>query len=184
MTRPTTDFTVIGAGIVGLATAYALTRAAPGATLTVIEKESGPARHQTGRNSGVIHSGIYYRPGTLKARYALAGSAETPKFAAEHGIPYEITGKLIVATAPAELPRLHALVQRGREHGLTVRELGPAQIAAYEPEVAGPGRHPRRLHRHLRLRRAHRDPRPAGDGGRRHDPLRGTGHRDRADRGR
>jgi L-2-hydroxyglutarate oxidase len=137
MTRPTTDFTVIGAGIVGLATAYALTRAAPGATLTVIEKESGPARHQTGRNSGVIHSGIYYRPGTLKARYALAGSAETPKFAAEHGIPYEITGKLIVATAPAELPRLHALVQRGREHGLTVRELGPAQIAAYEPEVAG-----------------------------------------------
>ncbi|MFC4035758.1 L-2-hydroxyglutarate oxidase [Streptomyces polygonati] len=137
MTRPTTDFTVIGAGIVGLATAYALQQAAPAASVTVIEKEAGPARHQTGRNSGVIHSGIYYRPGSLKAQYALAGCAETPKFAAEHGVPYAITGKLIVATLPAELPRLHALVQRGREHGLTVRELGPAQIAEYEPEVAG-----------------------------------------------
>ncbi|WNI16241.1 L-2-hydroxyglutarate oxidase [Actinacidiphila sp. ITFR-21] len=137
MSRPLTDFTVIGAGIVGLATAYALLKAAPEATLTVIEKEAAPARHQTGRNSGVIHSGIYYRPGSLKARYALAGSAETPRFAAEHGVPYEITGKLIVATGAAELPRLHALVQRGREHGLTVRELGPAQIAEYEPEVAG-----------------------------------------------
>ncbi|WP_329133249.1 L-2-hydroxyglutarate oxidase [Streptomyces sp. NBC_01476] len=133
----TTDLTVIGAGIVGLATAYALTRAAPRASVTVLEKESAPARHQTGRNSGVIHSGIYYRPGTLKARYALAGNAETAAFAASHGVPYEITGKLIVATTPPELPRLHALVQRGREHGLTVRELGPAQIAAYEPEVAG-----------------------------------------------
>src|SRR5882757_2788728 len=136
-TRPPTDFTVIGAGIVGLATAYALTQAAPGASVTVIEKEDAPARHQTGRNSGVIHSGIYYRPGSLKAQYALAGSAETPKFAVRYGIPYEITGKLIVATEAAELPRLHALVQRGRDHGLTVTELGPAQIASYEPEAAG-----------------------------------------------
>jgi L-2-hydroxyglutarate oxidase len=135
--RSTTDATVIGAGIVGLATAYALTQAAPGLRLTVIEKEDGPARHQTGRNSGVIHSGIYYRPGSLKARYALAGSTETPKFCADHGIPHRVTGKLIVATAHLELPRLHALAQRGREHGLTVRELGPAQIAAAEPEVAG-----------------------------------------------
>jgi L-2-hydroxyglutarate oxidase len=131
------DVVVIGAGIVGLSTAYALTRAAPGTRITVIEKEAGPARHQTGRNSGVIHSGIYYRPGSLKARYALSGSAEMAKFCAEHGIPHEITGKLIVATEQAELPRLHALVQRGREHGIPVRELGPAQIAEYEPEVAG-----------------------------------------------
>ncbi|HEY5835371.1 L-2-hydroxyglutarate oxidase [Streptomyces sp.] len=137
MTRSTTDLTVIGAGIVGLATAFALTRAAPGVRVTVLEKEPGPARHQTGHNSGVIHSGIYYRPGSLKARYALAGSAETPAFCADHGIPHEITGKLIVATAHAELPRLHALAQRGREHGLTVRELGPAQIAEAEPEIAG-----------------------------------------------
>jgi L-2-hydroxyglutarate oxidase len=138
MTRPTPDFTIIGAGIVGLATAYALTQEAPHASVTVIEKEDGPARHQTGHNSGVIHSGIYYRPGSLKARYALAGSAETPTFCAAHGIPYEVTGKLIVATSQDELPRLHALVQRGREHGLAVKELGPAQIAELEPEVAGP----------------------------------------------
>ncbi|NJP43230.1 L-2-hydroxyglutarate oxidase [Actinacidiphila epipremni] len=136
-TQQTYDVTVVGAGIVGLATAYALSRAAPALRVAVVEKEPGPGRHQTGHNSGVIHSGIYYPPGSLKAEYALAGAAETPKFCAEHGISYEITGKLIVATEQAELPRLHALVQRGREHGLTVRELGPAQIAAHEPEIAG-----------------------------------------------
>jgi L-2-hydroxyglutarate oxidase len=140
MTPPRTDRTdvlVIGAGIVGLATAYALTRQSPAPRVTVVEKETAPARHQTGRNSGVIHSGIYYRPGSLKARYAVAGSAEIPKFCAAHGIPYEVTGKLIVATAQEELARLHALVQRGREHGLDVTELGPAQIAEREPHVAG-----------------------------------------------
>lgn len=137
MTRAATDFTVIGAGIVGLATAYALTRQAPGASVTVLEKEQGPARHQTGRNSGVIHSGIYYRPGSLKARYALTGSRETPEFCARYGVPYEVTGKLVVATGQDELPRLHALVQRGRENGLKVAELGPAQIAEREPAVAG-----------------------------------------------
>jgi L-2-hydroxyglutarate oxidase len=131
------DVVVIGAGIVGLATAYALSLAAPRLRITVLEKEPGPGRHQTGRNSGVVHSGIYYRPGSLKARYALAGGAELAKFCAAHRIPYEITGKLIVATEHAELPRLHALVQRGREHGIPVRELGPAQIAEYEPQVAG-----------------------------------------------
>ncbi|WP_432102691.1 L-2-hydroxyglutarate oxidase [Streptomyces sp. bgisy091] len=131
------DVLVIGGGIVGLSTAYALTRTAPGTRVTVLEKESGPARHQTGRNSGVIHSGIYYPPGSLKARYALQGSAELVDFCAGHGIPHEVTGKLIVATSREELPRLHALVQRGRAHGLPVRELGPAQIAEYEPHVSG-----------------------------------------------
>ncbi|MEU7644114.1 L-2-hydroxyglutarate oxidase [Streptomyces huasconensis] len=131
------DVLVIGGGIVGLATAYALTRAAPGTRVTVLEKERGPARHQTGRNSGVIHSGIYYRPGSLKARYAVRGAAEMIKFCAEYDIPHEVTGKLIVATERAELPRLHALVQRGRENGIPVRELGPAQITEYEPEVRG-----------------------------------------------
>ncbi|MFF0107539.1 L-2-hydroxyglutarate oxidase [Streptomyces hirsutus] len=128
---------VIGGGIVGLSTAYAITRAAPGTRVTVLEKEPGPARHQTGRNSGVVHSGIYYRPGSLKARYAVRGAAEMVKFCAEYGIPHAVTGKLIVATRRDELPRLHALVQRGRENGLAVRELGAAQIAAYEPEVEG-----------------------------------------------
>ncbi len=128
---------VIGGGIIGLSTAYAITRAAPGTRVTVLEKEPGPARHQTGRNSGVVHSGIYYRPGSLKARYAVRGAAEMVKFCAEYGVPHAVTGKLIVATRRDELPRLHALVQRGRENGLAVRELGAAQIAAYEPEVEG-----------------------------------------------
>ncbi|WUT84453.1 L-2-hydroxyglutarate oxidase [Streptomyces melanogenes] len=131
------DVLVIGGGIVGLSTAYALTQASPGTRVTVLEKEDGPARHQTGRNSGVIHSGIYYRPDSLKARYAVRGAAEMVAFCAEQGIPHEVTGKLIVATERAELPRLHALVQRGRENGIPVRELGPAQIAEYEPEVRG-----------------------------------------------
>ncbi|WP_436946219.1 L-2-hydroxyglutarate oxidase [Streptomyces sp. SudanB25_2051] len=131
------DVLVVGGGIIGLSTAYALSRAAPGTRVTVLEKEPGPARHQTGRNSGVIHSGIYYRPGSLKARFAVRGAAEMVKFCAEYGLPHEVTGKLIVATDRAELPRLHALVQRGRENGIPVRELGPAQISAYEPHVGG-----------------------------------------------
>ena len=131
------DVLVIGGGIVGLSTAYAITRAAPGTRVTVLEKEPGPARHQTGRNSGVIHSGIYYRPGSLKARYAVRGAAEMVKFCAEYGIAHAVTGKLIVATERDELPRLHALVQRGRENGIPVRELGSSQIAEYEPEVRG-----------------------------------------------
>ena len=131
------DVLVIGGGIVGLSTAYALTRAAPGTRVTVLEKEPGPARHQTGRNSGVIHSGVYYRPGSLKARFAVSGAAEMVEFCAEHDIPHAVTGKLIVATTREELPRLHALVQRGRENGIAVRELCAAQIAEYEPEVEG-----------------------------------------------
>ncbi|WP_461082725.1 L-2-hydroxyglutarate oxidase [Streptomyces deserti] len=131
------DVLVIGGGIVGLSTAYAITRAAPGTRVTVLEKEPGPARHQTGRNSGVIHSGIYYRPGSLKARYAVRGAAEMVKFCAEYGIAHAVTGKLIVATEREELPRLHGLVQRGRENGIPVRELGAAQIAEYEPDVQG-----------------------------------------------
>ncbi len=131
------DVLVIGGGIVGLSTAYAITRAAPGTRVTLLEKEAGPARHQTGRNSGVIHSGIYYRPGSLKARFAVKGAAEMVKFCAEYGIAHAVTGKLIVATERAELPRLHALVQRGRENGIPVRELGAAQIGEYEPEVRG-----------------------------------------------
>jgi L-2-hydroxyglutarate oxidase len=131
------DVLVVGGGIVGLSTAYALTRARPGTSVLVLEKEDGPARHQTGRNSGVIHSGVYYRPGSLKARFAVRGAAETVAFCKEHGLPHEVTGKLIVAVDRAELPRLHALVQRGRENGIPVRELGSAQIAAYEPHVRG-----------------------------------------------
>ncbi|MFD9305264.1 L-2-hydroxyglutarate oxidase [Streptomyces sp. NPDC060048] len=137
MGRVDCDVLVIGGGIVGLSTAHALAGLAPGTRVVVLEKEAGPARHQTGRNSGVIHSGIYYKPGSLKARFAVRGAAEMVKFCAEHDIPHEVTGKLIVATERDELPRLHALVQRGRENGIPVRELGPTQIAEYEPEVRG-----------------------------------------------
>ncbi|MFD6889271.1 L-2-hydroxyglutarate oxidase [Streptomyces sp. NPDC059957] len=137
MGRLDCDVLVIGGGIVGLSTAHALAGLAPGTRVVVLEKEDGPARHQTGRNSGVIHSGIYYKPGSLKARFAVRGAAEMVKFCAEHGIPHEVTGKLIVATERDELPRLHALVQRGRENGIPVRELGPTQISEYEPEVRG-----------------------------------------------
>ncbi|MEW2032488.1 L-2-hydroxyglutarate oxidase [Streptomyces roseifaciens] len=133
------DVLVVGGGIVGLSTAYAITRARPGTHVVVLEKEPGPALHQTGRNSGVIHSGIYYSPGSLKARFAVRGAAEMVEFCAEQGLPHEITGKLIVAADHEELPRLHALVQRGRENGVPVRELGPAQIAEYEPHVRGVG---------------------------------------------
>lgn len=131
------DVLVVGGGIVGLSTAYALTRARPGLRIAVLEKEREPAAHQTGRNSGVIHSGVYYRPGSLKARYAVAGAAEMVDFCRTHGIPYEVTGKLIVATGRDELPRLRALAERGRENGIPVTDLGPDGIAAYEPQVRG-----------------------------------------------
>ncbi|WP_371480123.1 L-2-hydroxyglutarate oxidase [Kitasatospora sp. NBC_00315] len=131
------DVLVVGGGIVGLSTAYALTRARPGLRVAVLEKEDAFATHQSGRNSGVIHSGVYYRPGSLKARYAVGGAAEMVEFCREHGVPYEVTGKLIVATGRAELPRLHALAARGRENGIPVTELGPAGIAEHEPAVAG-----------------------------------------------
>lgn len=133
------DVAVIGGGIVGLSTAYAIGRVAPGTTVTVLEKEPALAAHQTGRNSGVVHSGLYYRPGSLKARYAVAGSAEMLRFAREHGVRCEVTGKLVVAADRTELPRLHALAQRGRDNGIPLRELGATQIAEYEPRVAGVG---------------------------------------------
>ncbi|MEV7773125.1 L-2-hydroxyglutarate oxidase [Kitasatospora sp. NPDC086791] len=131
------DVLVVGGGIVGLATAYALTRARPGLRIALLEKEAGFAAHQTGRNSGVIHSGVYYRPGSYKARYAVAGAAELVAFCREHGVPHEVTGKLIVATGAAELPRLAALAERGRANGVPVAELDRAGIARYEPEVTG-----------------------------------------------
>lgn len=131
------DVLVVGGGIVGLATAYALTGARPGLRVAVLEKETGFAAHQTGRNSGVIHSGVYYKPGSYKARFAVEGAAELVAFCREQGIPYEVTGKLIVATGAAELPRLAALAERGRANGIPVTELDRAGIARYEPEVSG-----------------------------------------------
>jgi L-2-hydroxyglutarate oxidase len=133
----TFDFCVIGGGIVGLATARALLARRPGASLILLDKETALGRHQTGRNSGVIHSGIYYAPGSLKARLCREGADRTKVFCADHGIPVEARGKLIVATRPAELPRLDALAARAAQNGIAVERLDAAAISAREPNVTG-----------------------------------------------
>ena len=129
------DFTVIGGGIVGLSVAWALSERQPGLRILVLEKEAAWARHQTGRNSGVIHSGIYYQPGSLKARLGRAGNQSMVAFCRQHGLPHEVCGKVIVATQDRELPLLDRLQQRGLENGLEVRRLGTAQVRELEPHV-------------------------------------------------
>jgi len=133
MTR--VDFAVIGGGIVGLATALSIGRRFPKASLAVLEKEADLALHQTGRNSGVIHSGIYYKPGSFKARFARAGSESMVRFCQEHGLPHEVCGKLIVATSNRELPGLENLLQRGRQNGLEVERISPEAVRDIEPHV-------------------------------------------------
>jgi L-2-hydroxyglutarate oxidase len=131
------DVMVAGGGIIGLATALAVTDRRPGATVLVLEKEHDWAVHQTGHNSGVIHSGIYYPPGSLKARFAVEGARTMVEFCQRHGLAHQVTGKLVVATAVDELPRMRALAERARSNGVAVREVGPAEIASYEPHVRG-----------------------------------------------
>lgn len=131
----TYDFAVVGGGIVGLATARAILERQPGVRGLILEKEAALAAHQTGRNSGVIHSGIYYKPGSLKARLARAGSRSMVEFCAEHGIPHEVCGKVIVATRPAELPLLDNLHRRGLENELAVSRLAAEQVREIEPHV-------------------------------------------------
>ncbi|HAR44450.1 MAG TPA: L-2-hydroxyglutarate oxidase [Bdellovibrionales bacterium] len=131
----TYDYTIIGGGIVGLATAYELVRAQPGKKILVLEKEKSLAQHQTGRNSGVIHSGIYYKPGSFKAEFCKKGRASIVEFCREHQIPYDLCGKVIVATEKNEIPRLDALYERGLQHGLAVEKLTPEQVRAIEPHV-------------------------------------------------
>ena len=125
---------VIGGGILGLATAREL--AALGHRITVLEKESGWARHQTGRNSGVIHAGLYYRPGSLKARLCTAGARSMVEFAREHGVPFEVCGKLVVAVDADELPRLHELARRAEANGVPAALVPPEAARELEPEVA------------------------------------------------
>jgi (S)-2-hydroxyglutarate dehydrogenase len=135
----THDFLVIGGGIVGLATARALQQRWPGRSLLLLEKEPGLARHQTGRNSGVIHAGVYYPPGSLKARLCKAGAAATEEFCARHGIAFERCGKLLVATRPEELPRMAALRERCGVNGIEVVALDAGQLREREPKVQGLG---------------------------------------------
>jgi L-2-hydroxyglutarate oxidase len=133
----TLDVMVIGAGLVGLATAMALLAQRPGLQLAVLEKEAAVGTHQSGHNSGVIHAGLYYQPGSLKARLCTAGRLAMMEFAQQHQIPYRQTGKLVVATGAGELAPLASLAERGRANGLAVREIGAAEIAGIEPAVRG-----------------------------------------------
>ncbi|GAA1326197.1 L-2-hydroxyglutarate oxidase [Pseudonocardia xinjiangensis] len=138
MTFPATpkfDVVVVGGGIVGLATAHAVVRS--GRSVAVVEREQRLATHQTGNNSNVIHSGLYYAPGGLKARLAVAGCAETVAFCREHDLPHEVTGKLVVATEPEELPRMAELARRGAANGVEAHELDPAGMREREPHVRG-----------------------------------------------
>jgi L-2-hydroxyglutarate oxidase LhgO len=133
----TADLVVVGGGIVGLATALRLLEARPALRLVVLEKEAVLASHQTGRNSGVIHSPNTYPPGSRKARLCVEGMRDALAFADQHGIPYELCGELIVATEPEELPRLAAIRERAIANGVDLAELGPEAIREIEPHVVG-----------------------------------------------
>src|SRR6202167_5886408 len=130
------DFAIIGGGIVGLATGAALGRRYPFARILLVEKEVGFAQHQTGRNSGVIHSGIYYKPGSLKAEMALAGNKSMRAFCYEYGVPFDVCGKLIVATRAEEIPQLDNIFDRALQNGVPARRLRPEEAAEVEPHVA------------------------------------------------
>jgi L-2-hydroxyglutarate oxidase len=131
------DFAVVGGGIVGLSMARALLERYPGAGVLVLEKEAGWARHQTGHNSGVIHSGVYYKPGSLKARFSKEGGERLVEFCREQGISHEICGKAIVATEQEEMPRLRNIYERGKKNGIEVEKIGPEELGELEPHATG-----------------------------------------------
>lgn len=133
------DYAIIGGGIVGLATAWALLKRQPGSSLVILEKEQDLALHQTGHNSGVIHAGIYYAPGSLKAQLCRAGAAATKAFASEHGIPFRECGKLLVATDAVELERMQALIARAEQNGIEAEVLDAETLQEREPHVSGVG---------------------------------------------
>ena len=135
----TYDYCIIGGGIVGLATAMALLQQRPGASLLILEKEASLGRHQTGHNSGVIHAGIYYAPGSLKAELCKRGAQATKDFCSEHSIAFEVCGKLLVASNDLEVQRMQALYERSQLNGLKVERLDAAALAEREPNIVGKG---------------------------------------------
>ncbi len=138
LTRQDQHIVVIGGGIVGLATAYRLGERLPGARVTILEKEDAPGRHQSSHNSGVLHCGLYYKPGSRRARLAVRGIRQMVAFCKEHGVAHDVCGKVVVATQPGELPRLSALFERGQENGLEgLRILTPEELREIEPHAAG-----------------------------------------------
>ncbi len=133
----TTNVAIIGGGIIGLATAYNLGERFPGRRVMVLEKESGPAQHQTGHNSGVLHSGIYYKPGSLKAINCREGKLAMEAFCAREGIDYDICGKVIVAVNESELPAMHRIYERGQQNGVKCEIIGRERLTELEPHAAG-----------------------------------------------
>ena len=134
------DVVLVGGGIVGLATGYKLIAARPDLKIAILEKESQLALHQTANNSGVIHSGLYYKPGSLKAINCIQGYHELVAFCKEEKIPYEITGKVVVATRDSQKPLLTMLMERGLENGLTgTRKISLDELKEYEPYCTGVG---------------------------------------------
>src|ERR1051326_1427481 len=132
------DFAIIGGGIVGLATALQLIRRKTGVRVVVLEKEPGVGRHQTGHNSGVIHSGIYYKPGSLKAKNCVAGAAAMVEFCREHNIAFDICGKVVVATSESELPGLQELLRRGTANGVPgLTMIDKNRLREIEPHCTG-----------------------------------------------
>lgn len=132
------DVCVVGAGLVGLAVARALTDRYDGLSIAVLDKEDGVARHQSSHNSGVVHSGLYYKPGSLKARLCVEGRDAIYDLCESEGIPYLKSGKLVIATEPTEIPALEELERRGTANGLRgLRRIGPDEIGEHEPEATG-----------------------------------------------
>jgi L-2-hydroxyglutarate oxidase LhgO len=138
MTESRYNVIIVGGGIVGLAVGLEITQRFPRLRLLLLEKEDRVGRHQSGHNSGVIHSGVYYKPGSLKAKLCVTGAAAMVEFCCEHGIPYQVCGKVIVATHEEEFPRLEELRRRGEVNGLTgLRSIGPEELREIEPQVSG-----------------------------------------------
>ena len=135
----TYDYCIIGGGIVGLATGMALLERQPGASLVLLEKESALAQHQTGHNSGVIHAGIYYAPGSLKAELCRRGALATKAFCDQHSIPYEVCGKFVVATTALELERMNALFERAKTNKIDIDRLDGNELQTLEPNIVGLG---------------------------------------------
>jgi (S)-2-hydroxyglutarate dehydrogenase len=137
VTSDRTDVVVVGGGILGLATAWTLTQRDPSLRVAVLEKESRVAEHQSGRNSGVLHSGVYYQPGSLKAQTCRVGKEAMEAFCDTYGVPWERCGKVIVATSPEEIPALEEIHRRGTENGVDCTLIEPQQLSRLEPHASG-----------------------------------------------